>query len=54
MKLSDKLDFLQAMAVEHGGNPNKLYLIELLAEHAEDEEVTACLLELVKRLLAYS
>ena len=45
MKLSHKLDALQALARESAGNPHKLYLIGLLAEHAEEEEMTAELLE---------
>ena len=40
MKLSDKLDTLQRMAKEFAGDPNRLYLIGLLAEHAEEEECT--------------
>ena len=41
MKFSDKLDVLQEMAREHTGEVHKLYMIELLAEHAEEAEMTA-------------
>ena len=40
MKLSEKLDVLQRMAKEFAGEPGKLYLIGLLAEHVEEEECT--------------
>ena len=39
MKLSDKLDALREMARMCVGEPHKLYLIGLLAEHAEEGEV---------------
>ena len=39
MKHQHKLDLLQEMAQEHADDPRKLYLIELLAEHAEEEEM---------------
>jgi len=45
VKQSEKLDALQKMAK---GEPNKRYLIVLLAEHAEEEEVTAELLRWVE------
>ena len=38
MKYSDKLDLLQEMAREHAGEAYALYLIGLLAEHAEEDE----------------
>ncbi|MCL2445183.1 MAG: hypothetical protein FWD06_00215 [Oscillospiraceae bacterium] len=40
MRLSQKLDALQAMAIVHAGKMHKLYLIQLLAEHAQDDEMT--------------
>ena len=40
MKPSEKLDALQKMAREYAGEAQKLYLIELLAEHAEEAEIT--------------
>ena len=43
MKL--KLDTLQEMAREHAEDPHKMYFIGLLAEHAEEEEMTAEFLE---------
>ena len=45
MKLSCKLDTLQAMAKEQAEEPYKLYLIGLLAEHADEAEMTAEFLE---------
>ena len=45
MKLSHKLDRLQAMAQEQAEEPHKLYLIGLLAEHADESEMTAEFLE---------
>jgi len=39
------------MAKEHAEEPHKLYLIGLLAEHAEEEEMTAEFLEWVKGIL---
>ena len=41
VKFSDKLDTLQEMARKHAGEVHKLYMIELLAEHAEEPEMTA-------------
>lgn len=45
MKLSHKLDMLQEVARQCAGELHKLYLIELLADHAEDAEMTAEFLE---------
>ena len=44
-KASHKLDALQKMARDCAGDPNTLYLIGLLAEHAEEAEMTAEFLE---------
>lgn len=52
MTLSRKLDVLQSMAIIHLGEPYKLYLIQLLAEHAEDKDMTADFLTWVKNLLS--
>ena len=41
MKISDKLDWLKKLAVRYESDPHKLCLIELLAEHAEEEELSA-------------
>jgi len=51
VKLSYKLNILQEAAKLHQNEPNKLYLIALLAEHAEEEEMTAELLAWVNALL---
>jgi len=45
VKLSYKLDALQSMAKEHAQEPHKLYLIGLLAEHADESEITTEFLE---------
>jgi len=45
VKLSRKLDTLQEMAQEQAEEPHKLYLIGLLAEHADETEITAEFLE---------
>ena len=45
MNLSHKLDTLQQMRLQFEDHPNKAYLIDLLAEHAEEEEMTAAFLE---------
>jgi len=54
VKLSRKLDTLQAMASEHAGKRHKLYLIGLLAEHADEAEMTAEFLEWVRNVLSGS
>ena len=41
MKLSQKLDALQAMAKKCAQEPHKMYFIGLLAEHAEEADITA-------------
>ena len=41
MKLAHKLDILQGMARMCMGEPYKIYLVGLLAEHAEEPEMTA-------------
>ena len=52
MKLSDKLGALQEMAREHAGEAHKLYVIELLAEHAKEPEMTAEFLDWLRCVLA--
>ena len=50
MTLSQKLDLLQQSARVHTGGPHKAYLISLLAEHAEEDEMMAEFLEWVEVL----
>ena len=52
MKLSDKLDALQEMARAHAGEGHKLTVIELLAEHAEEAEMTAEFLQWIQKALS--
>jgi len=54
MKLSHKMDTLQEMAKEYAGCPHKLYFIGLLAEHAEEEEVTDEFLQWARGILEKS
>jgi len=51
VKLSDKLDVLQDMAKVCAGEPHKLYLIGLLVEHADEEEITEEFLVWVRKLI---
>ena len=53
VKLSQKLDLLQALARQYADDPNSLYLIRLLAEHADDEEETELFLEKMRAILPY-
>ena len=53
VRLSQKLDLLQALARQHAGNPHALYLIKLLAEHADDEEETELFLKKVQAVIPY-
>ena len=41
MRQSHKLDALQELAKQHAGETHRLYVIQLLAEHAEEEEMSA-------------
>ena len=52
MKLSSKLDALQKLAREHENHPHKLYLMELLAEHAEEDEMSAGFIAWIEMLLS--
>ena len=54
MNLSRRLDTLQAMAQEQAEEPHRLYLIGLLAEHAEEEEMTMDFLKWVAGVLRAS
>jgi len=47
VKPSEKLDLLQCLALECAADPNMMYLIELLAEHADEEEMTEGFLQWV-------
>jgi len=40
MKLSSKLDILRELAIAHEDEPHKRYVIEMLAEHADEAEMT--------------
>jgi len=40
MTLSSKLNLLQKLAIAYPNEPHKKYIIELLAEHAEEPEMT--------------
>ena len=51
MNYSHELDLLQEMAVKYAGEPQKVYLIQLLAEHVEEDEMTAEFLEWVNETL---
>ena len=53
MKLCDKLDLLQTLAVKCADAPHRLYLIELLAEHAEEEALSAEFLAWVVASLSF-
>ena len=44
VKLSSKLDLLEELAVRSANDPHRLYLTGLLAEHAEEAEVSAAFL----------
>ena len=48
VKRSSKLDFLQEMAREYAGDARALYIIGLLAEHAEEEECSGEVLAWVR------
>jgi len=54
VKLSHKLDVLQEMAKACAGESHKLYLIELLVEHVDEDEMTAELFEWIKNVLKAS
>jgi len=51
VELAQKLDAMQELAVEFTGEPHELYLIGLLAEHAEDDEITTEFLKWMRILL---
>ena len=51
VKLSQKLDALQEMARAYSGESFKQYFIGLLAEHAEEAEMTAEFLEWTEGIL---
>jgi len=52
VKLSEKLDLLQILAVKYADDPHKRYLIGLLAEHAEEDEMSAEFLVWIKLLFS--
>lgn len=51
MTLSNKLDVLQELARTHEDEPHKLYMIKLLAEHADEPEMTESFLLWLKSAL---
>ena len=51
MKYSCKLDTLREIARECAGDACALYLVGLLAEHAEEEECTQAFLAWVREML---
>jgi len=51
IKFSSKLDFLQAMSQTHLNEPHKVFMIELLAEHADDPDMTAEFLQWLENSL---
>ena len=53
VRLSQKLDLLQAMARQYANNANALYLIGILADHVEEEEETDIFLEKMKMALPH-
>ena len=53
VKISDKLDVLQEMAHTHADEAYKLYVIELLAEYAEEAEMTADFLAWIRNILKH-
>ena len=42
---------LQKLALEHGSDPRKSYLIGLLAEHTEEDEMTDAFMIWLEKLL---
>ena len=51
MEMSHKLDVLQGLAWQHAEDAYKLYVIQLLAEHVEEEEVNEEMLEWITATL---
>ena len=45
MERSCKLDVLQELARQYAGDVHKLYVIQMLAEHAEEDEMSEDVLE---------
>ena len=54
MNFAQKLDMLHEFAVACKHEPHKLYLIQRLAEHAEDSEMTAGFLEWMEKKIVAS
>jgi len=52
MNFSEKLDTLLELAIACSNEPHKFYLIQLLAEHAEDSEMTVDFLRWLKVTIA--
>jgi len=53
MKASKKLDLLHSMARQYSDNAHALYLIQLLADHVDEEEETELFLRKVKAIIPY-
>ena len=51
MNYEHKLDALQKMAKAYTDESHKIYVIELLAEHAEEAEMTTAFLEWLQNIL---
>ncbi|MCL2445653.1 MAG: hypothetical protein FWD06_02665 [Oscillospiraceae bacterium] len=54
MNFAQKLDMLQEFAIACKNEPHKLHLIQRLAEHAEDSEMTADFLEWLRKMIVAS
>lgn len=54
MNFAEKLGVLQEFAIASMNEPHRFYLIQSLAEHAEDEEMTADFLEWLRGVIAAS
>ncbi|MCL2532133.1 MAG: hypothetical protein FWE40_08245 [Oscillospiraceae bacterium] len=52
MTNSAKLDILQKMALNHANNQHKTYVINVLADHTEDDCVDRVFLDWLSELLA--
>jgi hypothetical protein len=51
MDLSHKLDVLQDMAIRYADKPFEMHLICLLAEHADEDEMTVEFVQWIRALI---